>query len=247
MSMIAEGIQKVLDISRKHIICEGDRKFDSATLKPILASEPKCLGIHSLQGVVDFVSFEFDEGSDPNPRPAYSCLGTSLALVVEATSVKLVSKLQGVERQRFEYLIAISQGVEQRFGKWLPAVEAVVWLQQAFVPTPARDELLAALGSIDGGTQVTTKDDGVSQSVTVKKGVTRIGEVGVKNPVVLKPYRTFSEIEQPDVACIVRVEEIGMAIKIMIEQADGGVWEIKARESIAAWLRERLPEIPIIA
>ena len=41
-------------------------------------------------------------------------------------------------------------------------------------------------------------DDGVSQKATITKGIAGKEDVIVPNPVTLRPYRTFLEVEQPE-------------------------------------------------
>ena len=46
----------------------------------------------------------------------------------------------------------------------------------------------------------------MSQKTTIKTGAENLSEVKVPNPVVLAPYRTFSEVDQPESKFIFRLE-----------------------------------------
>ena len=52
--------------------------------------------------------------------------------------------------------------------------------------------------------------------------------------ITLKPYRTFQEVEQPASQFLIRVSDRG----ISFIEADGGMWKLKARETIKAYLEE---------
>lgn len=56
--------------------------------------------------------------------------------------------------------------------------------------------------------------------------------------VYVKPYRTFQEVDQPESPFLIRVSERG----ISFTEADGGMWKLKARETIKAFLEERLQQ-----
>lgn len=63
----------------------------------------------------------------------------------------------------------------------------------------------------------------------------------VPNPVILRPYRTFLEVEQPESKFIFRIKEgrDGTPMFKLIE-ADGGLWKYEAVASIKAFLKERI-------
>ena len=45
-----------------------------------------------------------------------------------------------------------------------------------------------------GGLEKTNKDDGFTQTLEIKTGITTKEKVEVKNHVLLQPYRTFREV-----------------------------------------------------
>lgn len=50
-------------------------------------------------------------------------------------------------------------------------------------------------------------DDGVSQVATARSGVASVGKVVVPNPISLRPYRTFLEVEQQESDFVFRMHE----------------------------------------
>ena len=64
-------------------------------------------------------------------------------------------------------------------------------------------------------------------------------EMVVPNPVLLKPYRTFIEVQQPESAFIFRMQD---GPRAALFEADGGAWRIEAMENIRAYLAKELKE-----
>lgn len=70
-----------------------------------------------------------------------------------------------------------------------------------------------------------TNDNGVTQTVEARQGVALNALVEVKPRVLLRPFRTFLEVEQPESEFLLRVhpeEGIGFF------EADGGIWKLTA-------------------
>jgi hypothetical protein len=108
--------------------------------------------------------------------------------------------------------------------------------------------LLQVLGNIKSSTIRTNSDDGVTQAVEVKSGIHMCAEQSIPNPIWLKPYRTFSEVDQPPSQFVLRLRDSrnGMP-ECALYEADGGVWKSAAIENIKEYLEEELPEVKIIA
>lgn len=60
-----------------------------------------------------------------------------------------------------------------------------------------RDVLIKFAGNVEQKNSATFSDDGKTQVATMNVGVASKSDVIVPNPVLLAPYRTFQEIEQP--------------------------------------------------
>ncbi|NQK92942.1 hypothetical protein HO498_01330 [Streptococcus suis] len=59
------------------------------------------------------------------------------------------------------------------------------------------------------------------------------------NPVTLRPYRTFAEVEQPASQFIYRIDKAGY---MALFEADGGKWKLDAINNIATYLKSKLGE-----
>ena len=84
-----------------------------------------------------------------------------------------------------------------------------------------------------------TADDGVSQKVTINKGVVTAEDVTIKNPVYLVPLRTFYEVEQPASPFVLRFNE---GADVALFEGDGGAWKLKAVKNIKDWLDNQLKD-----
>ena len=116
---------------------------------------------------------------------------------------------------------------------------AIIELRSKFAPGEGVDYLLDLLSRISTENGVTTRDNGVSQEVEARQGISLKAMVQVKPRVSLRPYRTFLEVEQPESEFLLRVDaEEGVGLF----EADGGMWAMEAKRRIAAYFEEKLAE-----
>lgn len=111
--------------------------------------------------------------------------------------------------------------------------ETMIELRSKYQYTDDIDYLLRLLGSITLEDKVKSDDNGLTQQVTVRKGIALTANETIKPIVKLKPYRTFYEVEQPESEFLVRVDLEG---HIGFFEADGGMWKMTARRIIKDYL-----------
>src|SRR5262249_3289717 len=116
-------------------------------------------------------------------------------------------------------------------------------LQTQFFPSQERDSALVLIASVRENTVRDSVDNGYAQQVTASAGVVLVGSQSVPNPIRLRPYRTFREIEQPDSLCKYRLETGDEALKCCLFEADGGAWKRDAVRMVGQSLREQLGEL----
>lgn len=100
--------------------------------------------------------------------------------------------------------------------------------------------LLDLLGRMTDEKSVSTNDNGVTQTVEARQGVALNALVEVKPRVLLRPFRTFLEVEQPESEFLLRVhpeEGIGFF------EADGGIWKLEAKKNIADYFNTNLADL----
>ena len=117
--------------------------------------------------------------------------------------------------------------------------QAIIELRSKFAPGPGVDYLLDLLSRMSKDSGVTTRDNGVSQEVEARQGVSLKALVQVKPRVALRPFRTFLEVEQPESEFLLRLDDDG---NVGLFEADGGMWQQTAKASITAYFEDKLAE-----
>lgn len=202
--------------------------------------EPGVLKVHSLQGLVDYIAANRDE------LAGAECM----VHVVTPTLVRIISKLQP-RAKRFTYLEAEAlDHVSGWAGKWMPLEEAIIGLQARFTDGGDRARVLRVLGNVTEKAEINVEDDGISQHVTTRAGTTGLKEESpVPNPVMLRPYRTFTEVAQVESPYLLRMRtgaQAGQQTQVAFFEADGGGWELEAVQNVAAWLKDQVGDFAIL-
>ena len=114
-------------------------------------------------------------------------------------------------------------------------------MQSNFLQTADLLTIMQVSGNIKSGTTANYSDDGVSQKTTIKAGV-ELSDVIVPNPVRLRPYRTFAEIEQPESSYIFRIKDSDRGPVFKLVEADGGLWKNTVMKKIKNYLEYELSD-----
>lgn len=236
--MIKEALQYVADLAAKNEKTEVleicGRTYANKNLtrydridkaSPVTAS--------SLSALVDYIenrSEEFPEGRN------------MIIHIVDPKRVRLISGLD-VERNR-EYLFEANAEVSEfDFGRWYDQERFIIELQANFAESSDRELLLKVAGNVEQKNDQSFADDGVTQVVTMKTGVAQKGDVLVPNPVVLVPYRTFQEVDQPSSQFVFRIRGNGEP-SFMLLEAQNQIWKNEAIGNIKRYLAEALTDMP---
>lgn len=206
----------------------ADRKLARVSWNP----KAHAVTLSTLTSLVDYIK----SGVDEMP-------GRMLVHVVGPLEVELFSCLDG-ERTREELAVVEGQVPDFRYGSYMGHEEFIIAMQAKFLPNPDRAQLLKFAGTVKNGTLTEYGDDGISQKATVSRGVAGSENQIVPNPVILHPFRTFSEVDQPESAFIFRMRDDGNSgVKCAIFEADGGAWRNRAMDGIKEYLRTELAEL----
>lgn len=196
---------------------------------------PSRFDFTSLDGLVQTLKSEIREIPDKTH--------TSGAVYINVETPKRVTVYSGLDE--FNRRAALYQANCPRDGwqqgeKWLEHEKAMIALQSQFEPNEGTAYLLDFLSRITDENSVSSDDNGMTQTIQVKKGVSLAAREQIKPIVPLRPYRTFPEIAQPESNFLIRIRE---GCEIGIIEADGGMWQLAARKSIKAYLTENLSEL----
>lgn len=170
-------------------------------------------------------------------------LRESMIIYVESpTKVRLFSGLNK-ERKREELfnVHAYPNGFE--FDHYYDQERFIINMQTAFQQTEETKLILQVAGNVENKTVAKYGDDGTSQKATISRGIAGKEDVIVPNPVTLRPYRTFMEVDQPESSFIFRIREDGSGAPCFkLVEADGGIWKYDAVEGIKGFIRDNLPD-----
>jgi len=122
----------------------------------------------------------------------------------------------------------------------------IIGLQAYFGNTLDKTALLNLVSNIKAEQNQTYLDTGYTQEVTVKRSTksSMIESVAVPNPVTLKPYRTFLEIDQPESSFVFRLKSAdGQPPECGLFEASGGAWKLDAILKIKEWVCLRTAEM----
>lgn len=189
------------------------------------AEEP--LVLNTLSGFVKYVQSNLDRQDE------------SLIIQVKNESTVYLKGLIAGDGSREELAVAKAIIPKFNFNYFMDTEEFNIALQSKFLPNEDRQILLQVVGNVSEENVKNTGDDGVSQAVTINQGIASKADVKVPNPVVLVPYRTFLEVEQPESQFIFRMKD---GPRGAIFEADGGAWRNQAIVNIREYLKEQLSE-----
>jgi hypothetical protein len=235
--MIKEAIQKVLDISEpKEMNILGRTFLVSAGKTEEVSNEQHTrLDSPSLDGLLDY---------------AKRFAGTDAFIhVMSPTWVALYANKAKSGLHQGVYIAKASIN-SFPFGNKLSQEEMTIKLRSCFEENEDLRSLLVGISRITSGPVTTSADDGVTQTVTVKTGVSMKDEADV-NPVRrLVAYRSFAGIPSPKACFLFRVyadKEQGPRFSLF--DMEGDAWIAETVSKLKTYCRNRTMDIngePII-
>lgn len=239
--MIKEALQYIVGLSEAKVqdivLPDGTvQTYSDKQLQRLTKHIPmadKAINMCTLTSLVDYIKGNIDTMS---PK--------MIIQVVDPESVLLFSGLNE-ERDR-EILVTVKARIPDfKFDNFMVRENFCINLQSKFIDNFDRALLLKFAGTVEAGTIAEYGDDGVTQKATIRTGIASKGEAVVPNPVKLRPYRTFLEVEQPASEFIFRMmQDKYNGITCAIFEADGGAWKIAATKAIKDYLQFELADMP---
>jgi hypothetical protein len=244
--MIKEAIEKILSLGMVEQFDIDGHKYTSKGLHPVkfVESIADPLNINTLTGIVDYIKANHDKLE----------LKTSTLHIFSHDCVSLISKVIGDVKQRTIHINSDCSNILEKgfeFGHWHSIHSFIIALQSGFIVNDDLKMVLEFVSDIKAEEGQDYKDTGVAQSVTARKsiGSSLIKEADVPNPVALKPFRTFLEVEQPESSFVFRLQSAGEGKPPLcaLFEASGGMWKLQAIQSIKVWLKAKKLNVTIIA
>ena len=221
----------------------GGVTYSVRDLKPVyFEPRPDSVKLLTLTGLAEFIKLNLD-GLDS---------AELLLHVKDPKTVRLLRKISGVDKKRDEYARAVVDEnlAEYPFGQYMGTEEFAIRLRSMFQGSEDLEALIAYASKITTGTTIELGDDGITQNATVKRSASGALKDQSPAPVIsrLRPFRTFRELEQPQSDFLFRIHsQEERAPVVALFEADGGRWRNQAVQDIQGWLKEKLPDIAIIA
>ena len=232
--MLKEFIEHIQKTTQTQILTVGESTFavtSDGSAKEIIPTiyHPDTLPLHSLDALVKMVKTEASQMDAPlyitiPDHMTVRCFGQPDAETQYFRQVYYEAKATDVP------------GWDSR--QELGFEEAQIAMRTRFQETPDTAYLQKLLSEITCGAKVTMNDNGIATSVVTQKGVALQSNEAIRPIVKLRPYRTFQEVDQPESPFLIRINER----RILFIEADGGMWKLKARETVKEFLSDKLSQ-----
>lgn len=231
--MIKKALEYIVGLGEAKVQEIGGQMYSDKPLERVnFNPRADAVRMSTLTSLVDYIKANIDTMSEK-----------MIIHVVSPTKVRLYSSLDK-ERER-EYIVDVVANLPSiDFDRFIDHESFCIGLQSKFVQDPKTDVamVLKFAGTVEDGTVAQYGDDGVTQKATIKTGIASKADAKVPNPVRLRPYRTFHEVEQPASDFIFRMKS-ERGISCALFEADGGAWENAAMTNIKNYLEYELADV----
>ena len=230
--MIKAALQYIEDLRKERIIESNGMRYTEHRLERLDdCLRASALKVSTLSSLVEYIKVNVDVMAEK-----------MLIQVVSPTEVRLLSQLDS-DRKR-ECLMSVEAELPDiKYGKFMDCESFLISLRSNFISKYDTDLLLKFAGTVEAGTVASYGDDGVTQKATVKKGISGKEDAVVPNPVSLRPYRTFTEVEQPESEFVFRMKQSDNQVCCALFEADGGAWKRDAMRKIQEYLEFELNDV----
>jgi hypothetical protein len=238
--MLKEAIEKILGLAPPIQVLVDERVYTDKALMAVKPPIEAAINVSSLQGFANLIREKLND-LDATDR---------LIHVVDYCTVKLIERTTDQWAQRVTDINATPVPTEAfSFGKFLSQEEFIIGVAAKFAETEDKKYVIDIASSLTATGTKQAEDDGLTQKITAKRGLSLPSEKVVKNRVTLAPFRTFPEVRQPASEFLFRLRadrEDSMPTLALFE-ADGGKWKLDAINEICRYLEVLELGIPVIA
>jgi hypothetical protein len=243
-----QAVKDIVNLARESQIIDKDGlTFSPQRFQPVkYIPKPESLTSHTLIGLVDYLKSNVDQ----------LVLDELMILIEDHTKAVLVGSLGDEDFERLQFFSSAldSKLPSFQFDTYMGIEEFIIKSKALFQRNDTLDELISFVSKVAQQDSIDMQDDGVSQTVAVRKGVSGAltKDETTKGMYTLKPYRTFRHIDQPETTFILRLKAGDDKIpKVALFDADGGAWRDAAIQAIKVHLVSALEgaeiAIPVIS
>jgi len=239
MSMIRDALEYIQGLKEnKDGIHEIDgRKYWSknGNLTAAFPPERTSIELSTLDGLIAFIKAEELESK-------------SLVQVYSPIEVRLIGFPDDTwnSRENFATVEPVVNG-GFTYDTYMDSEFFIIHLMSNFLETKDRQTILKIVGNLQDEAVRTLADDGVTQVAVVKKGLKAVA-AEIKNPVRLKPIRSFPEIEQPESLFVFRMKGggDGKLPTVALHQVHDGQWQLYCMSMIRRYLLDKMPGLEVV-
>ena len=238
--MIKAALEYVVGLKKPETVKHGGGVYADKPLYQMKKADFPTLKLNTLESIVRYVQKIGDERESEYCEAAEPIIMHAEPIIIHiesATCVALKDIANVGDGKRDCMVLATAEVPKFQYGEFHDAESFNIALQSKFLDTEDKATILQVVGNLKEDAVRTMTDDGVSQVTAVRTGVATVADVKVPNPVSLRPFRTFIEVDQPESRFIFRMREGG---RCAIFEADGGAWKLEAKKNIYNYLKEQL-------
>lgn len=239
--MIADAIKLLGLMSNANNVEIDGRQYTDKPIHAVDEPQYEALEVTTLDGFVAYLGRAHKDGvADPKKLRVH---------VYDHARVEVVSEPAPQFKER-EVLCRATTRLSTEsfpFAKRMSTEEFIIGMRTRFVQDAQVDAVVKLLGTMSQEAITTSEDDGFTQKVSAKRGaIVDSVKSPVPNPVMLRPFRTFLEIEQPQSPFILRLHDEEAGVKISLWEADGGAWKRTAMASIHDYLTKTIAKAEVL-
>jgi len=242
--LIAEALKYLKDQFQPTVVTVGSKQFSDEPFTEIKPAPDPLHGhfsVTTLAALRDLINTgveKIDTAAEELP----------LVHIVNHQEVHLLTGVSDEHGRRRTFAIAKPPQYQGfKFDQWYGLEAFRIGIQAHFAQTPDREYLLSIASKVTDGEVATSEDDGVSQQVELKAGLSLKATEKLRARVTLAPFRTFAEVDQPQSEFIFRAQKSDKGAQLALFEADGGKWKVTAVQNIAFTLKDLGITLPIIA
>ena len=241
MDLTREAIEKIQEGAKleNKVVKIGDYYYSKDDLCLVVEPDelpPDRFNTNSLCAITEYIN--------KNVNPVDATSGRRYIIHVDSPTKVILKREQNGIKNVHELVLCEAIGVKFPFNQYIFPEDFLIKLQTSFENDDKgnRNNLIAIASNISNKMEDGIVDDGISQTVTVKKGVALKTRETIVNPIVLIPHRTFTEVQQPASPFVFRINAEGREPRCALFDDNSGMWQIEAMENIRNYFRERFAD-----
>lgn len=228
----AQFVDKVLEVSNFKTIEMNGHTYHSNHIGSNLvviptAEKTKLFSLNQVLGFVDNLVKTTDK--------------KFLINVLDHENVEVIESTLNKNLKRNVYAEATSTKITNtfKFGQFMDQEDFIIEVMTKFIITESREKLLSFISMVKTEESNERNDNSYTQSVVVRKGSALVANADVVNLWSLKSFKSFPEIEQPEIPYILRVRGDSFALF----ECDGGAWKVETAGKIKEYLDKNIDEV----